>query len=250
MTKVLKIGGSIITDKTQSSSPRMDEIQRIADEIVPFAEDLVLVHGAGSFGHIPAKNYGLPESFSPEGLRVTHKSVVELNALVVDALARAGAAPVPVHPFSCTLLLAGRIDCFALEPLREMIRRGLLPVLHGDVAMDAAKGAGIVSGDQLVPYLARALHTDVAAVGTDVDGVLFAGRPLAEITRDSLPLIESGLGGSEGVDVTGGMKGKLLEMLDLADEGISSVIFNAAKKGNIAKVLSGEPAGTVVRRSP
>jgi isopentenyl phosphate kinase len=52
------------------------------------------------------------------------------------------------------------------------------------------------------------------------------------------------------VDVTGGMKGKLREMLDLADEGISSVIFNAAKKGNIAKVLSGEPAGTVVRRSP
>ncbi len=249
MTKVLKIGGSIITDKTKSSAPRRDEIQRIADEIVPFAEDLVLVHGAGSFGHIPAKNYRLPDRFSPEGLRVTHKSVVELNTLVVKALARAGAAPMPVHPFSCTLLKSGRIDCFALEPLEEMIRRGLLPVLHGDVAMDASKGAGIVSGDQLVTYLARVLHADVAAVGTDVDGVIFAGRPLSEITRDRLPLIESGLGGSEGVDVTGGMKGKLREMLDLADEGISSVIFNAAKKGNIAKVLSGEPAGTVVRRS-
>jgi isopentenyl phosphate kinase len=249
VTKVLKIGGSIITDKTKSSAPHTDEIQRIANEIVPFAEDMVLIHGAGSFGHIPAKNHGLPEKFSPEGLRATHKSVVELNSLVVEALARAGAAPMPVHPFSCTLLKSGRIDCFALEPLREMISRGLLPVLHGDVAMDAARGAGIISGDQLVTYLARALYADLAAVGTDVDGVLFAGKPLAEITRDSLPLIESGLGGSGGVDVTGGMKGKLREMLDLADEGISSVIFNAAKKGNIAKVLSSEPAGTVVRRS-
>jgi isopentenyl phosphate kinase len=247
--KVLKIGGSIVTDKKQPHAPRMDEIKRIADEIAPFAEGLVLVHGAGSFGHMPARNYGLPNRFSPEGLRVTHTSVVELNALMVEALAKAGAPSVPVHPFSCLLLKAGRIDCFALEPLRAMIRKGLLPVLHGDVAMDASKGAGIVSGDQLVSYLARSLDADITAIGTDVDGLLFAGKPLAEISRDRLPQIEEGLNGSRGVDVTGGMKGKLLELLDLADEGITSVIFNAAKKGNIARVLKGETAGTIVRRS-
>ena len=55
--------------------------------------------------------------------------------------------------------------------------------------------------------------------------------------------------GSSGVDVTGGMRGKLLELLDLADSGIDSIIFNAGKKGQINKALRGEPIGTTVRRS-
>ena len=143
----------------------------------------MLVHGAGSFGHIPAKKYGLPQSFSPEGLRVTHDSVARLNDLVVEALSRAGVIPMPVHPLSCLLLPNGRIDSFDLEPMKDMLKDGLMPVLHGDVAMDATRKAGIVSGDQLVSYLARALQAEVVAVGSNVDGVLFSGKPLAEITR-------------------------------------------------------------------
>ena len=249
MTKVLKIGGSILTDKTQSATARPTEIQRVAEEIALSVEDLVLVHGAGSFGHIPAKRYGLPQNFSPEGLRATHSSVVTLNDLVVEALGKAGTSPMPVHPFSCTLLRDGRIEGFALEPVEEMVRDGLLPVLHGDVAMDITQKAGIVSGDQLVSYLARALRAKVVAVGTDVDGVLISGRPLKDLARTDLPSIEGALGGSAGLDVTGGMRGKLLELLDLADKGIESVIFNAAKEGNIARALRGESMGTKVRRS-
>ncbi|MDM7940324.1 MAG: uridylate kinase, partial [Methanothrix sp.] len=66
--RVLKIGGSILTDKKRIGAARQREIQRIAEEIAADPEDLVLVHGAGSFGHIPARRYGLPESFNPEGL--------------------------------------------------------------------------------------------------------------------------------------------------------------------------------------
>jgi len=249
VTKVLKIGGSILTDKTKPAAARPAQIQRVAEEIASSVEDLVLVHGAGSFGHIPAKRYGLPQNFSPEGLRVTHNSVVKLNDLVVEALGKAGASPMPVHPFSCTLLRDGRIEGFALEPVKEMIRDGLLPVLHGDVAMDITRKVGIVSGDQLVAYLARALRAKIVAVGTNVDGVLISGRPLKDLTRKDLPSLEKEIGDSLGVDVTGGMRGKLLELLDLADEGIESVIFNAAKEGNIAAALQGESAGTKVRRA-
>ncbi len=247
MTRVLKIGGSILTDKRRDAAARPEEIRRVADEIASSPKDLVLVHGAGSFGHIPARRYGLPESFSPEGLLQTHKSVARLNDLVVEALSRAGASPMPVHPLSCTLLKDGRIEALAVKPLREMVRDGLLPVLHGDVAMDASRKAGIVSGDQLVPYIARALGADVVAVGTDVDGVLVSGSPIAEMTRADLASLEGALGGSTGVDVTGGMKGKLLELLDLADDGIGSVIFNASREGNISRALMGEHLGTRVR---
>jgi isopentenyl phosphate kinase len=248
MVRVLKIGGSILTDKNKMQCARHEEIVRVAEEIASAPSDLALVHGAGSFGHVPAKEYGLPDRFTAEGLRVTHQSVAELNRLVVDALSKAGANPMPVHPFSCILLKDSRIERFEMEFIRKMIEEGLLPVLHGDVAMDISRKAGIVSGDQLVPYLARALRAEIVAVGTNVDGVLFQGSPLPEITREDLFRIKDSLGESLGVDVTGGMKGKLLELLELADEGTSSVIFNASKKGQIIKVLQGQELGTKVRR--
>lgn len=248
MTKVLKIGGSILTDKNRDNAARLEEISRVAREIAAHPEDLVLVHGAGSFGHFPAKRYGLPLCFSPEGLRVTHESVARLSDLVVGALSRAGVDSLPVHPLSCLLLSNGRIDSFDLKPLKAMLKDGLMPVLHGDVAMDAVRKAGIVSGDQLVSFLARALQAEVVAVGCDVDGVLLAGQPLGEITRSDLPKVEDAVGGSGGVDVTGGMRGKLQELLDLADMGTDSVIFNAAREGNIVRALRGESIGTRVRR--
>jgi isopentenyl phosphate kinase len=249
MTKVLKIGGSILTDKTVGLTARPAAIQAVAEEIACYPKDLVLVHGAGSFGHFPAKKYGLPQNFSPEGLRVTHNSVTKLNDLVVEALARAGAFPMPIHPFSCLVLRDGRIDRFPLDPIKEMLRDGLMPVLHGDVAMDINLKSGIVSGDQLVPYIAKNLQAKVVAIGSNVDGVLFSGKPLAEISRQFLSSMESSLGGSAGVDVTGGMKGKIMELLDLADCGIDSVIFNAAKEGNIGLAIKGEPVGTRIRRA-
>ena len=179
---------------------------------------------------------------------MTHESVARLSDLVVGALSRAGVDSLPVHPLSCLLLSNGRIDSFDLEPLRAMLKNGLMPVLHGDVAMDATRKAGIVSGDQLVSFLARALQAEVVAVGCDVDGVLHAGQPLAEITRSDLPKVAGVIGGSTGVDVTGGMRGKLQELLDLADMGTDSVIFNAAREGNIVRALRGESIGTRVRR--
>ena len=249
MIKVLKIGGSILTDKTQTACARTNEIERVAAEIAQSPKDLIFIHGAGSFGHSPAKRYGLPEEFDPEGLRITHSCVAKLNSLMVDALSKAGTDPMPVHPFSSLILQNGRIKNFFVEPIAEMVKIGLLPVLHGDVAIDDSNGAGIVSGDQIVSYLAKALKAEVIAVGTDRDGVIFEGSVLKEITRERMPELGSALGGSSAVDVTGGMKGKLLELLDLADTGSDSVIFNASKEGLITRALRGEPVGTTVRRS-
>lgn len=244
MMKVLKIGGSILTDKTQTAFARIEEIDRISREIARCSSDLILIHGAGSYGHVHAEKYGLTERFDPYGLLVTHTSVVQLNKMIVDALSEAGADPMPVHPFQCTVLRDGRIDRMEIAPVTEMIKRGLLPVLHGDVAMDVSRGAGIVSGDQLITYLARTFKADIVGLGCDVDGVICEGRCLDKVTLSDLERIDPGTG--KGVDVTGGMKGKLMELLDLAEYGIESVIFNAGKPGLIEKVLTGEQVGTVV----
>lgn len=248
MVKVLKIGGSILTDKNRRLFARSEEINRVAEEVAPYAENLILIHGAGSFGHVQAEEYRLREKFSPDGLRITHSSVVELNRLVVEALARSGANPMPVHPFSCVALRDGRIESFNMEPIERMIEEGLLPVLHGDVAMDITRRAGIVSGDDLVPYLARSLDAEIVAEGTDKDGVLVEGKPLERISRDDWPAVEEHLGGSSTTDVTGGMREKVLKLLELADTGINSLIFNASKKGYISRVLKGDALGTKVER--
>ena len=248
MVKVLKIGGSILTDKNRRLFARSEEINRVAEEVAPYAENLILIHGAGSFGHVQAEEYKLREKFNPEGLRITHNSVVELNRLVVEALARFGANPMPIHPFSCVTLRDGRIESFSMEPIERMIQEGLLPVLHGDVAMDITRRAGIVSGDDLVPYIAGSLDAEIVAEGTDKDGVLVEEKPLKRISWDDWTSIEKYLGGSSTTDVTGGMREKVLKLLNLTDAGINSLIFNASKPGHISRVLKGEVLGTKVER--
>ncbi|MDH7596537.1 MAG: isopentenyl phosphate kinase [Methanothrix sp.] len=245
MLKILKLGGSIITDKSRLATARLDQISRIAHEIAG-SEDLIVVHGAGSFGHIHARNFGLPERFTVEGLLKTHLSVSDLNRTVVEALHDAGVDALPVHPLSCVVLRDGRIHLMSTEVITEMLTRSVVPVLHGDVAMDVSRGAGIVSGDQLVAYLARTLGAGMVAMGTDVDGVMINGRVLSCITPESMQFIESHLLPAKGIDVTGGMHGKLSELVELAAIGIDSRIFNAGVSGNVRRALSGEKLGTLI----
>jgi isopentenyl phosphate kinase len=119
-----------------------------------------------------------------------------------------------------------------------MLSLGVTPVLHGDVVMDTVRGASIVSGDQLVASLAKALSPDRVGLATDVQGVLGRdGSVIGKIRRGE----GRGLaGGSRNTDVTGGMEGKLEELLALADAGIGSSIFHASRIGDF---LDGLPHG-------
>jgi len=247
MFKILKIGGSVLTYKNELESPKHEAIERMASEIAGNSHGLIMIHGAGSFGHIHAKKFGLLDRINAYGLLATHTSVVKLNSLIVDALSRAEERPMPVHPFSCILLKDGRIERMEITPIIEMVKRGMLPVLHGDVVMDESRGSGIVSGDQLVSYLGKVLSADIVALGTKADGVMLNGRSLDRVTKSDLARIKFDSG--EGVDVTGGMEGKLLELIDLAECGIESQIFNAEREGLIGMVLKGAKVGTVIGKS-
>ena len=127
--------------------------------------------------------------------------------------------------------------------LREMMNRFLVPVLHGDVVMDGEQGVTIVSGDQLVVYLAGVLGISRIGLATDVPGVLDGGRVVPEITpasADGSALTPRPLPMSPG-----GMEGKVQELVRLAREGVRSEIFHVNRLGAF---LDGEPhGGTVVR---
>jgi isopentenyl phosphate kinase len=130
-----------------------------------------------------------------------------------------------------------------------MIQDGIVPVLHGDVAMDRSKGVDVLSGDQLVPYLALELKARRVGIGTNVDGVLDNnGKVIKKITPGNMSEVNKALSGSGGVDVTGGMQGKVQELMALAGSGIPSLVFNAEKPGNVVKFLKNDlKEGTIIR---
>lgn len=247
---VLKIGGSIITDRSSHIPKALpDQINRIAEEIAGSYDNLILVHGAGSFGHIFAKQFRLTERFDTRGLIKTHCSVKKLNNMMINALSSAGVPGVPVHPFGNCLLENGRINEMFTSHIKVMLDQELVPVLHGDVVMDTVKGIDILSGDQIISYIADKLGADKIGVGSNTEGVLDdLGITIPAITPDTFDKICMYITGSSNTDVTGGMLGKVQELVELADTvNIESWIFNAATPGNIRKFLEGISIGTHIR---
>lgn len=245
---ILKIGGSVLTRKdSEDKLVREDVLQRIVFEVAPRKEGLILVHGAGSFGHPEADAYRLSESFNIEGVLKTHESVCTLNRRVVSELVRVGVPAVAVPPMGCALADGGALVSMELAPLRQMVERGLVPVLHGDVVMDCKRGASVVSGDTLVPYIAMALGVRRVGMATDTHGVLDMDKnTVPVITEHNIEKVRHYLTPPERADVTGWMAGKLEKLLMLAEHGIQSWIFSGIEEGNIAAFLDGRPVGTLV----
>jgi isopentenyl phosphate kinase len=245
---LLKFGGSIITDKAGSGAVDHARLAALAGEIARRPDlRLVLVHGAGSCGHPEAARYHIQDGVGPankEGIAVTHEAVAGLNRAVVAALRDHGVDAVGIHPLAgCRADNRHLISCEHL-PIAQLVRLGITPVLHGDVVMDTSRGACIVSGDQIIRYLAVALGAARVGLATDVPGVLDNGTVVPVITRDTVGRLSIGCSGN--TDVTGGMKGKITELLALADEGIESHIFHVSRT---AAFLDGEDhGGTIVRK--
>jgi isopentenyl phosphate kinase len=250
---ILKIGGSVITEKDSDipECAKIEDIDRLSHEIAEFKSEsdsnLILVHGAGSFGHPQAKEYKLDEEFDAHGAYLTHASVKKLNSIVLESLNKAGVPSLPVHPLNSCLFDNGKLAYFQLEQIKVMLERGIVPVLHGDVVMDRIKGVAVLSGDRIIPHLALELRASKIGAGSNVDGVLDErGNVIKKITPLSFMDMKKHIKGSASIDVTGGMLGTGSEFLELASKGISSRIFNASRKGMVSRFLYGEDVGTLI----
>jgi len=251
---VLKIGGSVLTEKGAEKSARASEIERISGEIAAAMREwreasmrrkLILVHGAGSFGHPQAMKF--LKSGEARDAILTHLAVCELNAMFVASLLRKGVSAIPLHPFC---IFSASEDFKALnEQVARILNANaekseqasdiLVPVLHGDVIFNG-DSFQILSGDRIVVHLAAYFNAKKVGVGTDKDGVLDSkGRLIASIRHTEVEKIDS-LRGSEHVDVTGGMLEKVRLLADLASKGINSLLFNAKRPLSVLKFLTDE----------
>lgn len=262
---ILKIGGSSLTNKDSSKSEvNSDSLKRIALEIKSSldnsAKELIVVHGAGSFGHPPAKKYKIGEVFDKSdypqkriGFCETQNAVKKLNMYVCEAFIEQGLPVVAIPASSFMTATNKRITHGDLDSFNKYLEKGFIPVIYGDVVLDDELEFCVISGDQLIQYLAMNLNPNQVILGTDVDGVYNKNPKTHDdaIFFDKLSSLEEldTFEGTTNVDVTGGMIGKIKELLYLADLGIESKIINAEVEDNIFKVLENEDVkGTVISR--
>jgi isopentenyl phosphate kinase len=238
---VLKLGGSVITDKKKSLTPNLEAIERLADEIAQAkVSSLILVHGGGSFGHPIAKKYNLTEGYvDPSqviGFSETHRALTKLNILVMESLIKHNINAVVVQPSSFVVTNGGRIQSMELKPLKKMLSIGLTPVLYGDAVLDSEKGFAILSGDQLVSSLAINFGASRIIMGADVDGIYTAdpksyssAKLIQQVKLEELKAQKHEIKEAKTTDVTGGMLGKINELIPAIKHNIQTLIVNATK---------------------
>lgn len=233
---LVKLGGSLITDKSRPETPRREVIRRLADEVQEVTAQrslpLVIGHGSGSFGHVAASESGIHEGVSDPaqvpGVSTTQAQAFKLHQIVVSALRDAGVAAYSVVPSSCMLARAGQPDQVWPEPLLAALELGLVPVVFGDVVMDRDWGASICSTESLFLALVPALGSRGVFVHRVVwlgatDGVLDShGVTIPEIPISELVATTDGFEGAAGTDVTGGIRLRLQAVGALAHQGIAS----------------------------
>jgi isopentenyl phosphate kinase len=254
----VKLGGSVITDKTRPETARPFVIERLAAEIAAALAArpdlrLLLGHGSGSFGHMIAGHYGTRQGVrDPGGWRGFAKVAAvaaRLNRLVTDSLLAAGVPVWSLQPSASARCRRGELVSLASAPVDVALSRGLVPLVYGDVALDDVLGGTIISTEEIFAYLARQLRpTRLILVGV-VDGVFEAdplvqpsARLIARITPGNWEEVRAALGASHATDVTGGMAAKVEALLALVQDlaGLQAHILSGERPGALQAALVGE----------
>jgi isopentenyl phosphate kinase len=257
----LKLGGSLITDKHKARTAKPEVLSRLAAEIASALEmdpglRLVLGHGSGSYGHVTAKEYktydGVHTPLDWYGFTKVWKDARKLNEIVIDALTQAG-LPVMAFPASALITTAGRVVLhWETETIQKALSHGIIPVVQGDVVFDTLLGGTILSTEDQFSHLATRLEPERILLAGIEPGV-WADFPqcthfLERIRLPDYPEVESALGQSSGIDVTGGMTQKVVRMLEVVrtHPDLEIRIFSATEVGLLKETLLGGASGTLI----
>ncbi|MDR0198202.1 MAG: kinase, partial [Methanomassiliicoccaceae archaeon] len=215
-------------------------------EIKESGKDVMIVHGAGSFGHVIAKEYDLQKGHvRDDQIHAAAKvslDVRELNIMVVSELMNAGISAVAVPTGSC-FMMDGDELLVDTEILRGYARLGMIPVMSGDVVLDRKRGFGICSGDAVMKVLADIFSPERIIFVSDVDGlydrdpkVSKDAKLIGNVNADVLARIPSEM---TVADVTGGVRSKMGLMLDMCADGRDCILVNGTVHGRLHSLLIG-----------
>lgn len=259
---LIKLGGSLITDKQKPFTERLSVIKRLCREIhdirLKIDDVFIIGHGGGSFPHHPAKKYktqeGLVGKKSIRGIAEVQDAASKLNRIVIEEFLKAGENAISYSPSSFLITGNGKIKKAFLDSLLHCLDLGMLPIVYGDVTFDTKKGCNILSTEEILNFLALKLKGAFKSIRIIYCGITDGvydeeGNSIKKINSGNFNKIRSQLGGSHGVDVTGGMIHKVEEALSIAKKSIPTVIINGIRKNELMRAIrSKDFNGTYIRK--
>jgi len=248
---IIKFGGSVITNKAKECCFKQEVMDRLAAELHRAKKEVILIHGAGSFGHILAKKYRLNDGFKRknqlEGFALTLATVQRLNNLVLASLNNHDLPAVSIPPHAVFSLSNHKPTKINTNIFQKYLDLQFMPVSFGDVALDSKLGFSIYSGDLLVELLAGAFKPEKVVFVLDEDG-LFSANPkldkkaafLESVTVKDLEKLTTR--SNAHADVTKGMEGKIRTIQHIARSGVDTVLLNGNVHNRLYDTLKGKQA--------
>ena len=206
---LIKLGGSIITNKEKPLSARRKTIDNILKQIRKIKEPKIIVHGGGSYGHYWSVKYGMhtkPAKYDLKGVSVVKNSMIELNKIILDAAVKNRLNPYSLPPTD--FMSGNRSIKSKILTINDIAKSGLTPVTYGDALWYGQKKSYILSGDVIMTVLAKVLKPRLSVFVLNVDGVYsnMKSKKLVYDFKKEKPSIST-----NKMDVTGGMTRKITE---------------------------------------
>ena len=251
---VIKLGGSVITNKRKPYTARKKITRRLALEIKRSPKRVVVVHGSGSFGHTSASKYGGIHGYSSQwGIAKVARDAMTINAIVREIFLEEKLPVISLSPMSMITSKAGSLHDSFFSPIDCVLHQGLIPLLYGDGIWDLEWNTTIFSGERVITEIVRYLQSKeyiidkIIEVG-NTNGVYdMHGRTIPTITPESFLSQQESIGSPLAQDVTGGMRHKVEEALFLAKMGTNTMIINGEIPGELFASLENIPTkGTLV----
>lgn len=243
---LIKLGGSIITNKDRPLSPRRKTIDNLAKNLRRIDEPVILIHGGGSFGHYWSVKYDMhtkPKKYDPRGTAVVKNSMVDLNRIILDCLLKNRLNPYCLPP-EC-FMHGNKPITNKIKEIAKISKSGLIPVTFGDALWYGQNKTYILSGDKIMGHLSEILKPRLCVFALNEDGLyddLNEKKLIQEFKNEKPSMSEIKM------DVTGGMVRKVEEAAKISRNGTKVFFVNGNKPQRIVNaVKKNKFHGTVFR---
>ncbi len=232
---LIKLGGSIITNKEKPLSPRKKSIDKIVRALKKIDESIIVVHGGGSYGHYWSVKYNMhtkPANYNTHGVSVVKNSMVELNKIILDSFLKNKLNPYCLPPTD--FIFGNKPIIKKVKEIEKIAKTNLIPITFGDALWFGKKKSYILSGDRIMSVLANILKPRLCVFVLNVDG-LYSDPKTKKLIRElkgEKPLILK-----SSKDVTGGMKRKVDEATKISKNGMNAFFVNGNKPERIVDAV-------------
>ena len=232
---LIKLGGSIITNKEKPLSVRRKTINNLAKSLKKINEPTIIVHGGGSYGHYWSVKYNMhtkERKYDFRGVAIVKNSMIELNKIILNSLLKNRLNPYCLPP---TDFMSGNKPISKkVKEIEKIAKSGLIPVTYGDALWYGQKKTYILSGDKVMTHLAKILRPRLCIFVLNEDGLYsdLKSKKLIYELRDKRYLISE-----NKMDVTGGMTRKVEEALKISKIGMNVFFVNGNKPERILKAI-------------